>query len=582
MFLIAAVIWLLYSVQSIGDSVFARCSSLASVTIGNGIQWIKNSAFNGCTGLQSINVSEGNANYKSEDGVLFSKDGAALILYPARKTDTSYSIPDNVQTIENYAFSNCYGLTSITIGNDLQSISNVTLVGCNGLQSINASEGNANYKSEDGVLFSKDGAALILYPAGKTDTSYSIPDNVQTIESYAFSNCYGLTSITIGNGVRSIEYGAFYDCSNLTSLTYNGISEPEISDSAFDGCNIESVNVPINYIGETFCGMLVNKIGESGINTGNCGENVTYTFDGETLTISGSGAMSDYSNDSFAPWNDYKDSIKSVVIEDDVQTIGEYAFSGCSSLTSVTIGNYVEYIRNYAFSDCSSLTSVTIGSGVKYIGGYAFSGCSSLISVTYNGIFEKQIGEIDSAFFGCNITEVVIPTNYEGDTFCGMSVNKIGKPGIDTGNCGDKVKYTFDGETLTIPGSVQSIGNRAFSDCSSLTSITYNGTSEPEISDSAFEGCNIESVNVPNNYEGETFCGKPVNKTINPDKPVDPENPGKPSKPGKSKAGVIAGSVVAAVVVVAAIVVTIVMYVKKLGCFGRVMDSISAASAVSP
>ncbi len=151
----------------------------------------------------------------------------------------------------------------------------------------------------------------------------------------------------------------------MTSVTYNGIFEPE-NLLSFSSCSkLTSVNVPANYKGgDTFCGIKVNKIDEQIIYTGNCGDNVTYKFDGETLTISGSGKMTDYSNVSSVPWNAYKDFIERVVIKyedgDDVTSIGDNAFSGCSKLESVTIPDSVTSIRSGVFDGCSGLQSINV------------------------------------------------------------------------------------------------------------------------------------------------------------------------------------------------------------------------------
>ncbi len=110
--------------------------------------------------------------------------------------------------------------------------------------------------------------------------------------------------------------------------------------------------------------------------SGSCGTNVTYTYVSSTgtLTIQGSGAMSNYSS-SGAPWYSYSEDIKTVVIKDGVTSIGSYAFQYCSGLTSVTIGNSVTSIGSYAFQYCSGLTSVTIPNSVTSIGSYAFQYC---------------------------------------------------------------------------------------------------------------------------------------------------------------------------------------------------------------
>jgi len=116
--------------------------------------------------------------------------------------------------------------------------------------------------------------------------------------------------------------------------------------------------------------------------SGTCGPNLKWhlTDDG-VLIISGKGEMADYSVPyNSAPWRYF--GVKRIIVGDSVTTIGEYAFSNCSSLTSVTIPNSVTTIKEYAFSNCSSLTSVTIPNSVTTIGDNAFNGCSSLTSVT--------------------------------------------------------------------------------------------------------------------------------------------------------------------------------------------------------
>ena len=110
--------------------------------------------------------------------------------------------------------------------------------------------------------------------------------------------------------------------------------------------------------------------------SGTCGTNVTYTYveSTHTLTISGTGAMADY-NSSGAPWYSYRLKIIEVIIKDGVTSIGNCAFSGCSSLTTVTIPGSVTSIEDFAFYNCSGLTSVTIPNSVTSIGGSAFNGC---------------------------------------------------------------------------------------------------------------------------------------------------------------------------------------------------------------
>ncbi|MEE0267401.1 MAG: leucine-rich repeat domain-containing protein [Bacteroidales bacterium] len=160
-----------------------------------------------------------------------------------------------------------------------------------------------------------------------------------------------------------------------------------------------------------------------------------------------------------------------------VTSIGEWAFSDCSSLTSVTIPNSVTYIEFGAFKNCSSLTSVTIGNSVTSIGGSVFEDCNSLTSIDIpNSV--TIIG--DRAFYCCSsLTSATI----------GNSVTSIG--GYAFYNCSSLT-------SVTIGNSVTSIGSGAFDYCISLTSITF-GNSVTSIGEWAFSNCrSLTSIDIPN------------------------------------------------------------------------------------
>lgn len=117
--------------------------------------------------------------------------------------------------------------------------------------------------------------------------------------------------------------------------------------------------------------------------TGTCGENVNWTYveASQTLTISGTGAMTDYKYMESTPWKKVKKNIQTVIIENGVTSIGNCAFGLCSSLTSVTIPNSVTIIGDGAFAGCSDLISITIPNSVTDIGLSAFRDCKSLQKV---------------------------------------------------------------------------------------------------------------------------------------------------------------------------------------------------------
>ena len=131
---------------------------------------------------------------------------------------TSIRIPDSVTSIGDGAFYVCTGLTSISIPDSVTSISDSAFMGCGSLN-INVSPNNQSYCDIDGVLFTKDKKTLLIYAKDKIQPNYIIPDSVTSINSQAFEDCSGLTSISIPDSVTSIGNNAFFGCSSLTSIS---------------------------------------------------------------------------------------------------------------------------------------------------------------------------------------------------------------------------------------------------------------------------------------------------------------------------------------------------------------------------
>ena len=444
------------TVTSIGRGAFGDCSSLISINIPKGVTSIGEGAFSGCGSLSSIVVAGGNRVYDSRDNCnAIIKTSNNTLIRGCGKT----IIPASVTSIENYAFSNCSSLTSINIPASVTSIGRGTFRSCSSL------------------------------------TSVVLPKNLRRIKELTFSGCSSLASITIPDGVTHIEQEAFYDCSSLTSIIIPA-SVTYIGAYAFDGCrSLTSVKCPrkFKYL---FPKAGFDKVGDFVFyeNTligyvGNSSDVVLpKSFDGKNYAIG---------ERVFA-----NSRITSITIPENVTSIGEFAFDGCSNLTSITIPEGMRSIGDYAFRDCSSLTSITIPKGMTSIGSNAFFGCSRLTTVTFpeNSLL-TSIGS--NAFDGCrSLTSITIPesvTSIGEYVFDGTAWYNNQPDGVVYAG---KVLYKYKGTmpantSIEVKEGTVSISPSAFRGCSSLTSITIpEGVTS--IGRGAFDNCyKLTSVKCP-------------------------------------------------------------------------------------
>ncbi len=540
----------------IGDYAFESCSSLTSITIPKSVTSIGAGAFDNCTNLTSIKVDDNNTAYCDINGVLFDKTITTLIQYPVGKTDHSYSIPESVTSIGNYAFYgcssltsvtipnsittigwsafyNCSGLTSVTIPNSVTSIERNAFAGCSGLTSIIVESENTQYDSRKNcnAIIETETNTLIV---GCQNTI--IPNSVASIGDWAFTNCIGLTSITIPNSVKSIGDWAFYGC-GLTSVTIpNGVTS--IGDNAFDG--IPNIVYNGSATGSPWGAKCVNGYVDGWF---------VYKNDLKTDLVACSSAATG-----------------KIEIPNSVTSIGKETFLNCRDITSITIPNSVTTIGERAFNYCTGLTSVTIGNSVTSIGGWAFGGCNGLKEVhisdiekwcaiefysnSSNPVFYSKnlyIGDVlvqdlviptgvtsikKYAFINCsNLTSVTIPnsvTNIDTAAFYACSTLHS----IEISNSVQNIEYAAFSycsslSSVIIPESLQTIGAYPFYGCSNLTSVTWNAINCTTYDDgqyvySPFQGCeNITSFTIGENVESlpHGLCyGLPITSIVIPNK----------------------------------------------------------------
>lgn len=436
-----------------------------TAVIENGVTDIGNFAFDNCWSLTSVAIPE--------SVIRIGK----YALYGCRSL-TSVILPVGVTTIGDYAFYNCGSLTDITLPECVTSIGAYAFRGCN-LTSVTIPErvttigdsAFAGCRSLTSVTFVGSSQLTIIGNAAFVDcsslTSITIPESVTSIGNFAFCGCSSLTSVTFtgSSQLTTIGESAFYRCSSLTSITIPA-SVTSIGGSAFENCS--------NLAGVTFAGeSQLATIGKSAFDR--C-ESLTDV----SITDMDAWCRIDFGDSSANPMYRAKNirlngsKIASVTVPEGVTELS-YTFYGFKDLIRVTLPKSLAGIGEGTFYNCTSLTNLTIPDGVTAIGDSACSGCTSLTSVTIPASV-TSIG--DSAFWNCGLTSVAIP---EGVTAIGSEVFS---------NCRSLTSFN-------IPESVTLIGGGAFYRCSSLTGINIpEGVTD--IGDSTFYRCSsLTSINVP-------------------------------------------------------------------------------------
>lgn len=438
---------------------------ISALVVENGATSIGSSTFDGYTSLKSIKLA---STVKSIGNNAFSNTGI-----------TSLDLPEGMESIGLGAFYNCEKMTELKLPESLTTLNNGAFAFCKGL------------------------------------TAVTLPNKITFIGALAFEECTGLTSITIPENVTEIRNQAFYYCTALTMVELpkalqtvgdNAFYETKLQDVYYAGTEEDWGKIAIGLKNEPLTNANLHCMGAVVVISGTCGGALTWKLDSKgTLTISGTGAMTDYTKSGVAPWNKDYEEIRFVVIENGVTTIGEYAFENCTLLESVAISDSVEKIGKYAFSGCSALKRISLPDSIAQIGDHAFR-ASGLEAVKIpEGV--TLLGE--GMFARCpNLQTVELPSTLQTireNAFIGSGLNKIILP--------ENLKYIgyecfyecTNLEEIKIPDSVTILDYSVFEGCSSLKKVTLSKGLK-RISQTMFAMChNLTEITIPDSitYIGE-------------------------------------------------------------------------------
>ena len=339
------------TVQSIGYWAFNGCSALEKVNFPEGCTFIGQYAFNGTKldeihlpasmetivtpaftpSVNTITVSEENPYYYAEDNVLFTRNGV-LVLYAAKKENSSYTIPSGTAFIDEYAFYGANNLTQLVIPEGVKILLNGAIWQCRNLREI------------------------------------ELPGTVERLDDLVFADCDHLGKLVIPASVT--EFGN-YVLANVTGTIIWGQAGSAAQQWA-------EAN-----------GYAFYDMSQEGFFAGTCGENATWTLSKDgILRIDGSGKIQDG-----AHWEKYSKAIREVIVSEGITSIGEYAFSGLDT-ESVTLPESLQTIGKNAFAGSWQLKECVIPRGVTAIDNFAFYCCKALNSVTIENPDMEFSGDI--------------------------------------------------------------------------------------------------------------------------------------------------------------------------------------------
>lgn len=526
-------------VTTIVDQAFLNCSKMATLTLPSTLETIGDYTFAGCPSLQMITcgayvpptISESTFRSVSSETPL-RVPSEAIALYQA-------------DSLWNY-FTNIYSMNGGEVENG-ECGDNVIWRYYPQAQYLEISGSGAMWDFEDAspsYADFRDEVKVVMVEAGVTHIGssafldfnnlqgVSMDSSVTSLGTHVFDNCTTLQYVELPTAITFIPEGtfyncvslqgaaipanvtgiggvAFYNCNQIQMLMSQPTTPPSLDANVFDGVpSSVPVYVPYESLesykadqGWSYFSNFIGFIGDSIIMPdttivdpqmieGMCGDSVTWTLKGRTMTITGSGMMWDYSAEAPSAYSQYMQQIDTVMVESGVTTLGANAFNGFPTLKLVVLPYGMKTIGDNAFTDCTSLTFVQMPQDLTTIGASAFQGCENLFVQRLPETL-YSIGE--NAFEACrSITNLVIPNKVNiigNEAFLQCTgLQSVILPERLGSIAPNMFSFCMSLESVQLPQELGTIGDNAFYACRSLKSITLPETLD-DIEGGAFAMC---------------------------------------------------------------------------------------------
>lgn len=395
------------SVTEMGDRPFSGDWALKTVEIKGNVPRLSNYSFHECDALQEVLITGsvgtiGDDAFKELDSLERVQIASGLKTIGKRAfwlcdNLTTVSLPDGVTSIGEEAFKECSSLTTINLPNSITTIganafNGTKLTGPLNIPSSLVSLGDNAFHGCSGIT------GTLVFPAA-----------MENISTNVFAGCSGIEEIVLPRGVLFIGDGAFNNCSGVQRLWLTN-SIKTIGASALSGMkNLKKIYFSGTYLDwdtniqwaddKGYSNFPVGPTLTEVAASGSCGEALTWSLStAGDLTVSGTGDMADFAATG-APWAEYRDQIKLVILGQGVTSIGSSAFQDCKNLETVSLPGSLTSLGKAAFLRCGELTNVKLPASLKSVGEDCFTGCEKLVLLDLTGV-PDEIMELRTSLEG--------------------------------------------------------------------------------------------------------------------------------------------------------------------------------------